>query len=57
MIQRPDEEHLDWAAAHGRLLYSFNLADFYHLHADWLARDKAHAGLILAQQQRHPVGE
>ena len=57
MIQRPDEEHLDWAAAHGRVLYSFNLADFYHLHADWLARDKAHAGLILAQQQRHPVGE
>lgn len=57
MIQRPDEEHLDWATAHGRVLYSFNLADFYRLHSVWLGRRTPHAGLILTQQQRYSVGE
>ena len=28
MIARPDEEHLDFAASDGRVLYSFNASDF-----------------------------
>ena len=57
MIERTDEEHLDDATAQGRVLYSFNVRDFYHLHTAYLAEGKAHAGIILARQQRYSVGE
>jgi hypothetical protein len=38
MIERADEEHLDYATAQGRVLYSFNAGDFYRLHTAFLAR-------------------
>ena len=49
MIERSDEEHLDYATRHGRVLYSFNVADFYRLHTNYLATGKRHAGIILAR--------
>jgi Domain of unknown function (DUF5615) len=57
MIERPDGEHLAFAAAEGRALFSFNVGDFARLHAAWLARGEAHAGIVLAPQQRYPIGE
>jgi len=57
MIDREDEEHLDYATAQGRVLYSFNVGDFYDLHTAYLTQGKSHAGLILAPQQRYSVGE
>ena len=39
------------------MLYSFNVRDFYRLHTAFLAQGKAHAGIILAPQQRCAVGE
>jgi len=57
MIERADEEHLDYATAQGRVLYSFNAGDFYRLHTAFLAQGKSHPGIILAQQQRYSVGE
>lgn len=54
---RDDEEHLAYAAEQGRVLCSFNTRDFYRIHSQWLAQDKSHAGIILAQQQRYSVGE
>jgi predicted nuclease of predicted toxin-antitoxin system len=57
MINRDDAEHLDYAAAHGRVLFSFNVGDFYDLHARYLAEGKSHAGIILARQQIYSVGE
>ncbi len=57
MIERDDSEHLDYATAQGRVLYSFNVGDFYRLHIAYLAEGKSHAGLILARQQRYSVGE
>jgi len=53
MIERQDADHLAFAAREGRVLYSFNVADYCRLQA----QGQAHAGLILAQQQRYPVGE
>jgi hypothetical protein len=53
MIERPDDEHLAFATIHGRVLYSFNVGDYYRLDA----QGTLHAGLILAQQQRHSVGD
>lgn len=53
MIERPDEDHLAYAARKGRVLYSFNVADYHRFQAQGVS----HAGLILAQQQRYTVGE
>ncbi len=53
MIERQDEDHLAFAAREGRVLYSFNVADYCRLQA----QGQSHAGLILALQQRYPVGD
>jgi hypothetical protein len=57
MRGRSDEEHLEFAAAEGRAVYTYNIADFNRLHASWLRAGRGHAGLILAQQQQYSVGE
>ena len=50
LIERDDAEHLDHATALGRVLYTFNVADFHRLHRDYLTQGKNHAGIILAPQ-------
>ncbi len=57
MNGREDREQLEFAAAQGRALYSFNARDFYRLHTQLLAEGKSHAGIILAPQQQYSVGE
>jgi len=56
MIERSDAEHLDYATTQGRVLYSFNIADFAQLHSEYLTQGKNHAGIILSPQQRYSVG-
>ena len=53
MIERQDDDHLEFATAKGRVLYSFNVGDYCRLQA----QGRTHAGLILALQQRYSVGE
>lgn len=57
MIERRDEDHLEYAAREGRVLYSFNIRHFSRLHADRQSRGESHAGIIVALQQRYTVGE
>jgi Domain of unknown function (DUF5615) len=57
MIGRSDADHLDYATAQERTLYTFNVKHFYRLHASYTAQGKHHAGIILARQQRYSVGE
>ena len=57
MIEQKDEVHLEYAIRQGRALFSFNVGDFYRLHASFLKEGKSHAGIILARQQRYSVGE
>ena len=52
-----DEEHLKYAIASERALYSFNVSDFMTLHTSYLAVGKPHAGIILGRQQHYGVGE
>jgi hypothetical protein len=52
-----DEQQLAFAAAKGRTIYSFNVGDFCRLHARWLAEQRPHAGIVLAQQQQFTIGE
>jgi hypothetical protein len=57
MVRRPDEEQLEVATDQGRVLYSFNVADFSRIHADWLSLNRPHAGIVLAHQwQRYSIG-
>jgi len=55
-IERSDEAHLAFATAQGRVLYSFNVGDFYQLHTSYMEQNKSHAGIVLALQQQYSVG-
>lgn len=57
MVGRPDDEHLEYAALAGRVLYSFNAGDFQRLHCEYLTQGKHHPGIVLCRQQRFGVGE
>lgn len=52
-----DDRQLEYAAAHGRAIYSFNVGDFCRIHSEWLADGRSHAGIVLARQQRYSIGE
>ena len=52
-----DEEQLLYAKVLGRVIYSFNQADFMALHTKFLREGLSHAGIILAPQQRYSIGE
>ena len=46
-----DESQLAWATGEGRVLLTFNVADFAALHADWIARNRNHAGIVVSGQR------
>ena len=56
MVAEPDEHHLRYAAAHGRALLSYNIADYHRIHAVFQANGEPHAGIILVEQTRFPSG-
>jgi aerobic-type carbon monoxide dehydrogenase small subunit (CoxS/CutS family) len=56
MFSRSDEEQLQWAFVNNRVVYSFNIRDFYRLHTTLLERGESHAGIILGQQD-YSIGE
>ena len=57
LVGRPDEEHLAYAAEEGRVLYTFNVGDFMHLHGEYMSASRSHAGIVFGDQQRFSVGE
>lgn len=57
MIGRNDDDHLIFATESGRVLCTFNIGDFWALHADYLARGRRHTGMIPMPQQRYSLGE
>ena len=57
MIECADLQHLAFATEHNRVLYSFNVRDFYALHTAFLEQSKSHAGLMLVRQQYYSIGE
>ncbi|MBD2440893.1 DUF5615 family PIN-like protein [Nostoc sp. FACHB-110] len=56
MLSRSDEEQLQWASENKRVIYSFNIRDYYRLHTILVAQGKFHAGIILGQQY-YEIGE
>ncbi|PZV20668.1 MAG: hypothetical protein DCF21_04295 [Leptolyngbya sp.] len=57
MLNKTDDGQLTWATEHNRVIFSFNVRDFYRLHTDLLAQGNSHAGIVLAAQQRYGIGE
>jgi hypothetical protein len=53
----PDRVQLESATAAGRVLFTYNVGDFFALHSQFRREGRSHAGLILAVQQRYSVGE
>jgi hypothetical protein len=54
-IGASDPSQLAWAAQEGRVLFTFNVADFARLHHEWMTRGSHHAGVVVSQQR--PLGD
>lgn len=50
MLEKSDEEQLEYAASQGRCLMSFNVADFAILAKEWAHAEREHAGIIVTPQ-------
>ena len=57
MVERLDEDHLEYATARDRIVCTSNQGDFDRTHTQWLTAGRSHAGIICARQQRYSVGE
>lgn len=56
----PDEEQLSFAAAEGRVLVTYNRADYQLLDAEWRAEGRIHCGILWGNERsipRHAFGE
>ena len=56
MLSRSDEEQLRWALENQRVIYSFNIRDFYRMHTNWIEDRQTHSGIILGFQS-YSIGE
>jgi hypothetical protein len=56
MLSRSDEEQLQWALENQRIIYSFNVRDFYRLHTQLVEAKEQHAGIVLSSQN-YSIGE
>ena len=52
-----DEQHLIFAAAQRRTLFSCDVDDFARINHRWLSEGRHHAGLVLVKPQQTPVGD
>lgn len=57
MSEQNDMAQMEYATEQGRVLYTFNVGHFCHLHTQYMAQGKRHAGIIVVSRQRYSVGE
>jgi hypothetical protein len=55
MLATTDLEQLEWAAARGFTVYTYNVGDFARLHRHLLEVGSSHSGIIIAPQQRYSI--
>ena len=53
----PDADQLEFAAAEGWTIFTFDTGDFARLHWEWTAAERSHAGIVLETDSLLPVGE
>lgn len=51
-----DDEHLQFASAEGRVIYTANVGECTRLNRNWLQVGLHHAGIIVLTDQLLPVG-
>lgn len=56
-IGTDDASQLRLASEQQRVLYTFNVADFCRLHAQWMQAGDEHWGIIISARQSYSVGE
>ena len=56
-IKNSDEEQLVWITNQGRVIYTFNVGDFFLLHKSYLEQDKQHSGIIVVTKQSYSIGQ
>jgi len=49
----PDDDQLAYAAAQGRALLTFNVADFVAIDVNWKQAGRRHAGIIVSREIRN----
>lgn len=49
MLAQLDEKQLEWALANQRIIYSFNIKDFYRIHSGWSSSGKSHGGYCVGK--------
>jgi len=49
-----DFEQLKYASSQNRVIFTFNVADFYRIHSEFMREGLNHAGIILSRQL--PIG-
>ena len=57
LADESDRVQLEFAHSQRRVLFTFNVAHFCRMHAELLAQGRLHSGIVVAPQQRYPVGE
>jgi len=57
LTETSDQEQLIWTARQGRVLVTYNASDFCRLHSEFIGGGRHHTGIVIAEQQRLPVGE
>jgi hypothetical protein len=50
MLGCTDEEQLGWSTGQGRVIYSYNAADFCRLHSAYVSEGRNHRGTLLHQR-------
>ena len=53
----PDESQIEWTAAEGRALVTFNVAHFAELHATWMRHGRRHYLSHCPVPRQRPIGD
>lgn len=56
-ISASDPSQLAFASSLERTIYTYNVGDYKSLHAEYLAQEKKHLGIIIGEQGRFGIGE
>jgi predicted nuclease of predicted toxin-antitoxin system len=50
MVERSDEEHLEYASARSMTLFTYNERDYIELARSWMTTGPTHSGILISDQ-------
>jgi predicted nuclease of predicted toxin-antitoxin system len=57
LLRCTDPEQLAWATEQGRVIFTYNAADFCRLHSTLLQQGNHHTGIVIGDQQTVSIGK